>query len=112
MTAQQEREPEPHPALWLVPAALLVLALGPWPYSYFQLLRLVVCGACAFLAYREFKRAGVVPWTVGLGFLALVFNPIVPVHLARSVWSVVDLGAAVVLALHFWANRKARSPSS
>lgn len=112
MAEQQEREPEPHPALWLAPTVLLVLALGPWPYGYFQFLRLIVCGACTFLAYREFKRVGVAPWTVALGSLALVFNPIAPVHLARSVWSVLDLGAAAVLMLHFWANRKARSPSS
>lgn len=91
---------------------MLVLALAPWPYGYFQLLRLVVSGACAFLIYREFTRVGLGPWTLGLGLLALIFNPIVPVHLARSVWAVVDVGAAVMLTLHFRASRKGRSPSS
>lgn len=110
MAERQKGGPEPHPALWLAPAILLILALGPWPYGYYQLLRLIVCGASAFLAYREFKRRGVGVWTLSLGALALLFNPIVPVHLTRSAWAVIDLGAAAVLALHFWSTRARLSP--
>jgi hypothetical protein len=38
-------------ALWLVPAAMLPLALFQLPYGYYTLLRLVVCISAAMIAY-------------------------------------------------------------
>ena len=42
-----------HAATWLMPIALLLLALVPWPYPYYQMLRIVVCAAAGYLAYGE-----------------------------------------------------------
>ena len=75
---------------------MLLLALADWPYGYYQLLRVVVCAVAvwgATLAHRMEKPG----WTWLLGVLAVIFNPVFPVHLEREIWSIIDLGAAVVL---------------
>ena len=92
----------PHPAVWLVPAGLLFLALLPLPYGYYTLLRIVVCGAAAYLAFHEYGvRESVTAWAIGLGFLSVLFNPLIPVHLSREVWAPIDVVAALVLAAHW-----------
>ena len=64
----------------LTASAMLLLALAPLPYGYYTLLRLVVCGVGAYgasLAYGLGKQG----WVLILGLIALLFNPLVPVHL-------------------------------
>jgi len=64
-----------------------------FPYSYYQLLRWVVCAAAVMLAYKTTGGKQAVAVTI-----ALLFNPIIPVHLDRSTWAVLDAGAAVSFA--------------
>lgn len=76
-----------HPAVWLVPSALLLLALLPLPYGFYTPLRLVVCGATLLLAYQEYQLHNQVSgWVVVCVALGLIFNPIIPVHLTRELW--------------------------
>lgn len=98
-----------HSAFWLVPAAALLLALLPLPYGFYTFLRLAVCGAAALLAYREWAAGGTVTvWMVVLGALALLFNPLVPVHLSREAWAPIDVGAALLFVVHWWWVRRRR----
>jgi hypothetical protein len=84
--------------LALVAAGLCVLALADLPHGYYPFLRIVVCGVAAYGAYlAATDHAG--SWTVPLAFLAVVFNPVIPVHLDREAWAPVDLGAALLLAV-------------
>ena len=88
----------PHLIPSVVAAIMLLLALVPWPYGYYQFLRWVVCGAAAFVAYKayEWKRI----WAVwAFGVVALVFNPVIPFHLSREVWQLIDLGTAVIFVV-------------
>lgn len=87
--------------LWLpqiVVSLMLLWALNPDnQYSYYILLRWVCCAVFAYLACHaaDTAKRGCA-WT--LGVLALIYNPIIPVHLSREIWSVVNLvsiGAAV-----------------
>lgn len=92
-------------ALHLVPAALLVGAIAPWPYGYYTLLRFVVCIAAVWLAVLDYQRSRSVGlWVVTLGVAAITFNPLVPVHLSRDIWFFVDIGMAVLLGAHLWAT--------
>src|SRR6185312_12846839 len=90
-----------HPAFWIVPAVLLLVALVPLPYGFYRLLRLVVCVCCGVIAYRTYDNDGFSPWAVALGFLVLLFNPFVPIHLSREVWAPIDLASSVFLFVHF-----------
>jgi hypothetical protein len=94
-------------ALHLFPAAFLVGAIGPWPYGYFTLLRLVVCIAALWLAYLDYQREDEVGlWVLVLGVGAILFNPVVPVHLTRDIWFFLDLGMAVLFGGHFATTRR------
>lgn len=97
-----------HPVIWFIPAALLVLALLPWPYGYYQFLRLVVCAVSAWLAYVQWKNDEAFSfWTVSLSATALLYNPILPIHLTREIWIVLNLLAAALFFLHFrWLKKQ------
>jgi hypothetical protein len=80
----------------LIGAAMLLLAMPSiWPYGYYILLRWAICGISVFVAYNAYKwnYKGRV-WI--LGFIALLFNPLIPVHLDKETWAFVDLLVAGV----------------
>ncbi len=86
----------------LVPNVLAVLmligAFGGHPYSYFELLRWAVTGAAAVTCFVAF-RTGRVESALLFAALAVVFNPFLPLYLARSTWLIVDVVAALLLGV-------------
>lgn len=77
-------------------AAILLLALIPLPYGYYQLLRLVATVTFGWAAYISLQRKEeILPWACGL--LALMFNPLIPVYLPRELWMGIDAAAGVFL---------------
>ena len=82
----------------------LIMALGYWPYDYYIFLRWVVfmtsiVGVCLFLYRKNFIGA------MALLSILLLFNPIQTVHLNRSIWSVLDVAAAIVFVIMvFYVN--------
>jgi len=86
--------PSPLKRVWipqLIASGMLLWALNPKnPYGYYILLRCVCCGVFVYLslcAAEQDKRA----WTWLLGITAVVYNPILRVHLTRDIWSVVNV---------------------
>ncbi|MER9168932.1 hypothetical protein NKI12_16395 [Mesorhizobium australicum] len=96
-----------------IPALLLVLALAPWPYAYYQLLRIVVTGWAAFLTWDRYQSAKTwTPWVIAFVALAVLFNPIAPIHLTRPIWSVLNvLGASVFAAFGIAGLRRKSEPT-
>jgi hypothetical protein len=92
-TLREERLPLP---LWLIPGLMLLAALGPWPYGYYVLLRLVVCLASIAIAWRLRESNAPVMWA--LVALAILYNPVVKIALARQVWMVVNVVSVVPFA--------------
>jgi uncharacterized membrane protein YccC len=87
----------------LIPAVIAVLmllaALGHWPYGYYQFLRLVVCGTGLYVAWL-LAYSSKYPWTAWFFVpIAILFNPLVPVHLSRDTWQLIDPICAVVFLL-------------
>jgi hypothetical protein len=92
----------------IVSAAILLIAVaGKWPYAFYILLRLVVCGSAIYLAARA-HRMGKTLWVWVMGGIVILFNPLVPPHLRRSDWLPIDLVAAVVFAVSVWTLRRRR----
>ena len=86
---------------WLLPIALVLAALAPLPYGYYVFLRIVLCGACALLAFSDYRRKQSNNlWLVGLLLLAVIYNPLIPVHLEREVWAPINVATAGFLFLH------------
>lgn len=79
----------------LIAAALLLTAVLDLPYGFYTLLRLVVTAIAIWSAIVEYRN-GRDGWAWIFGFVALGFNPIVPVYLDREIWILIDLGVAVL----------------
>ena len=92
--------------LSILPAAMLLIAPAPWPYVYYVLLRWLVLICVGAIAYESFQRRGWHAWTIGLISLVVLFNPIVPFHLAHQVWTVLNVVGAVFLFAHLWVERE------
>jgi hypothetical protein len=92
---------------WAAPLVLLIVAVGPWPYGFYTLLRLAVFCAAAFLAYSSLAKGSPRP-RLGWVFvgLALLYNPVFRVHFDRETWSLINLVSAVPFGVLGWLNRK------
>ena len=83
--------------LSVVAGIMLLLAIPPiWPYGYFQILRWVVAGAAGFNAYTAYQLNRKI-WLWIMVAMAVLFNPIAPIHLTKEIWAVFDLLAAITL---------------
>ena len=89
----------------IIAAGLLFWALGGHPYGYYTLLRFIVCGVTAYgawFAYQLDKKG----WVWCLGIIAILFNPIFPVHMDRGTWAIVDIGVAIILLVSLFGLRR------
>jgi hypothetical protein len=80
---------------WFIVAVLLAALLPGHPYIYFSILRWIVCGAslyAVFLTYRQ-KSSGSALIFIAV---AVLFNPLLPIHLDRSAWKLIDIVVAGV----------------
>ncbi len=74
---------------------LLAIPSGIWPYGYYILLRWVVTGLALFVlwvAYNLNKKS----WLWLMMGVAILFNLILPIHLDKELWQIIDLIVAVL----------------
>ena len=74
---------------------MLFLAILPMPYGYYMLIRFVVCGTGIYVAYNA-KNLNKQGWMWTMGFIALLFNPLILIPLDRATWGLVDLAVAIL----------------
>lgn len=88
--------------IWLLMAIMLLICLFDMPYGYYQLLRfvaMVVFGVSTFAyVYKQNSKLMIV-----MGALALLFQPLFPIALGRTMWNIVDVVVAIFL-LYLWYN--------
>lgn len=95
----------PHVIPATVAALALFAALGQWPYGYYTLLRFVVCGAAGYTAFVMYGWGRIaLAWL--FGFIAVLFNPVVTVHLSRGLWQPIDAVCGVAFLLVTIATRR------
>jgi hypothetical protein len=89
--------------VWIAPAIAVLVAILPLPYFYYIVLRWGVCGAAAFIAWKEFDLNKPSPnlcvWIFGV--LAILYNPIIPVHSVKVFWVFVNLATAGAFYWHY-----------
>ena len=76
-------------------AVLLLIALLPLPYFYYQLLRIVVTVVAPIYAYK-FYEDNQMPKVIIFGIIAIIWNPIFPIYMDKSVWMILDIVGATV----------------
>src|SRR5436190_17246698 len=90
---------------WLIAAVMLVFAAAEkQPDSFYTLMRWVCCAVFTYSAVISFQMKRML-WLAIFAALALLFNPIFPAPLDRSIWIVADwfsIGAMVVATSVFW----------
>lgn len=95
----------PHLIPSLIAAVMLLLALADLPYGYYQLLRFVTCCVSVYVAYTAYTWQKM--WAMWLfGFVAVLFNPLAPIHFSRELWQYVDIICAVLFTVIAFILRK------
>ncbi|WP_404926564.1 DUF6804 family protein [Mesorhizobium sp. ORM16] len=83
-----------------------LLAVAPWPFGYYQLLRVVIFFAgiyCGVMVRRSNLGNQNLAWV--LFGAAAIFNPFAPVHLPRELWAVLNVGAAALFGIVAYRHR-------
>jgi hypothetical protein len=95
--------------LWAAVAALLV-ALLPMPYDGYVVVKWVVMVSCAVAAYQllQGRKFAFLGWACAA--IAALYNPMVPIHLSRGMWMLLDLVAAGFLIAVIRATSTAQTP--
>jgi len=86
---------------------MLLLAIPRLPYGYYILLRWVVSLTALFstwVAY-EYKYKF---WVFMMGGIAILFNPIIPVHLTKGIWVVTDIVVAILFLVSIFKIKPKR----
>lgn len=80
------------PPAWLTYtiAGAAAFALLPLPYGYYQLLRLIVSGYAAYLAWQYFQHY-VKKWSWAFTFVAILYNPVFIIAMSKNFHSLVNL---------------------
>ncbi len=87
---------------------LVITLIGQRPYRHFVLLRPVVSIAAAILALAAHER-NAMSWMWVIVAVLVVFNPLVPLHLGRGVWRLLDVTAAGVFGAAVVGMRQNRT---
>ena len=102
-----EVRPLPLP-LWAASALLLFVAAADLPYGYYQFLRLATCGAAVYMAWRLLSVRANDPEGWGLAAICVLYNPLFPVHLERSIWVWVNIATAAAFIVIGLRSRRSR----
>lgn len=87
---------------------MLIIAIPKGlPYGYYVLLRWIMCGLSAYIAYLNIEKQNrFFSWAFGI--LAVIFNPIIPLYLGKDIWVIIDLIAILLFFLYLINQIKER----
>ena len=70
--------------------------------AYYQILRWVVCICSVILAYQNFNSGSKL--FILYTFIAILFNPVAPIYLGKSLWKITDIITAIAF-LHAFCRK-------
>ena len=87
---------------WVAPIVALAIGILPMPLGYYMLSRLIVSAGALYFAFHFYKQN--VNFKVWIfGFLVVLYNPILPIHLnEKEIWILVNIPTMY----YFYLNRK------
>ena len=75
------------------------ISIGRSPIGYYTLLRIVVTIGAVAIIVTEFEN-GINFWVIAFGFVAILFNPFIPMYLGdKSAWMPIDLITAILFGI-------------
>lgn len=96
--------------LCILAIVMLLIAVLPLPYAYYQIMRWVICACSIAFAYKYFKEKETPNTAILYGFLAALYNPIATIHLGKPLWVVVNLLTVLAFA-HAYRSIKKQTPA-
>lgn len=91
----------------VISAIMLLLAIPSWAYGYYVLLRWMVTASAVFLVYIAYNLKNKF-WFFLMAIIALLFNPLAPVHLDKQVWVVIDFIVAILFLISIFRIKKTK----
>jgi len=83
-------------AVIYITSGMLFLGAAPLPYGYYMLLRIVATAAFVWAAIvAHEKKYSILPWIFCV--CAILFNPIMKIHLPKEFWIAIDIGTGILL---------------
>ena len=77
---------------------LFICLIDGLSYGYFTLLRLIVCGTSIYNSLKIYQKQNTpLFWT--FIFIAILFNPLIPVYLDREIWLIIDVICAIIMLI-------------
>ena len=74
---------------------MLFGAIVEWPYGYYILLRWITCITSILVTFQAFEKN--IDWAkVVFIVIAILFNPLAPIYLSRSIWVPLDIVTAIL----------------
>jgi len=73
----------------------LIIGVFPLPIGYYTLVRLVVAAVAAYIAWKAYEQDNQSKWVWVFAFIAILFNPLIPIYLdSKPLWIMIDLATA------------------
>lgn len=87
---------------WIIICCVaLGIALFPLPYSYYQILRFLICGTSLYLISLNSEKNKKQDYILIL--IAIAYNPIFKIHFDKSFWSIINI---LTILYFFMITRK------
>ena len=84
----------------IIAVIFLFLSLFTFPIDFYKIVRIVVMAAAIYSAYFEYKQNNnISPMLWVFGIIAIMFNPIIPFYIGKTLWKITDLIAMVIFGL-------------
>ncbi len=84
---------------------LLIAIPRGLPYDYYIFLRWVITVSSVYIAWTSYKLKDIF-WIGVFGIVAILFNPIFPIHLTKETWVVIDLMVATIFFIGIFLIKK------
>ncbi len=93
---------------FLIPGALLIVApLLSFPYGFYIFLRIIVTVTAAYIIFDTYKNfKGINETIIIFSIIAILYNPIIPVYLSRSIWLPINFITAAIYFFYFYKINK------
>lgn len=90
----------------IIAIIMLFGALADNPYSYYQIMRWVIAGVTGYSAYLSYQQNKIASTWI-FGIIAILFNPIAPIHLDKETWSVINIVTAAIILISIFKVKTA-----
>jgi len=95
----------------IISIIFLLVALFPiGEYGYYILLRLIVCATASYSAYQAYLNHKEI-WTWVMAMIAILFNPVMPIHLSKEIWMPIDLITSIIFILNIFFIKRQIYPN-